>query len=184
PPPPAKPVEQKAETSTADQSPAPTVTAAIAPQNPAAVETPPAAIVRKTEFGVDLGGANSIEGLRALWRGVIKGNLQQLASLQPIIVVKERHDGLGMQLRLVAGPLSDAAEAAKVCAGVLTESNRACETTVYEGQRLSMFSEKQPEAKKPEGQGYRSKRRSRQRSEPVVEERPKTSAFSSFFGNK
>ncbi len=182
--PPVKPVEQKAETSTADQPPAPTVTAAIAPQNPAAVETPPAAIVRKTEFGVDLGGANSIEGLRALWRGVIKGNLQQLASLQPIIVVKERHDGLGMQLRLVAGPLSDAAEAAKVCAGVLTESNRACETAVYEGQRLNMISEKQPEAKKPEGQGYRSKRRSRQRSEPVVEERPKTSAFSSFFGNK
>ncbi|MGL4558470.1 MAG: hypothetical protein ACRCV5_13285, partial [Afipia sp.] len=103
--------------------------------------------------------------------------------LQPIIVVKERHDGLGMQLRLVAGPLSDAAEAARVCAGVLTESNRACETSVYEGQRLSMISEKQPEAKKPEGSGNRSKRRSKQRSEPV-EERPKPSAFSSFFGNK
>lgn len=183
PSPPAKPAEQKAETSATDQPPAPTVTAAIAPQNPAPVEMPSATIVRKTEFGVDLGGANSIEGLRALWRGVTKGNLQQLASLQPIIVVKERHDGLGMQLRLVAGPLSDAAEAAKVCAGVLTESNRACETSVYEGQRLSMISEKQPEAKKPEGQGYRSKRRSKQRSEPV-EERPKTSAFSSFFGNK
>ncbi len=147
PSPPAKPAEQKAETSATDQPPAPTVTAAIAPQNPAPVEMPSATIVRKTEFGVDLGGANSIEGLRALWRGVTKGNLQQLASLQPIIVVKERHDGLGMQLRLVAGPLSDAAEAAKVCAGVLTESNRACETSVYEGQRLSMISEKQPEAK-------------------------------------
>ena len=134
PSPPAKPAEQKAETSATDQPPAPTVTAAIAPQNPAPVEMPSATIVRKTEFGVDLGGANSIEGLRALWRGVTKGNLQQLASLQPIIVVKERHDGLGMQLRLVAGPLSDAAEAAKVCAGVLTESNRACETSVYEGQ--------------------------------------------------
>lgn len=179
--PPAKSAEQKAETSAADQPPA--VTAALPSQNPAPVEMPSAAIVRKTEFGVDLGGANSIEGLRALWRGVTKSNLQQLTSLQPIIVVKERHDGLGMQLRLVAGPLSDAAEAAKVCAGVLTESNRACETSVYEGQRLSMISEKPPEAKKPEGQGYRSKRRSKQRSEPV-EERPKTSAFSSFFGNK
>lgn len=181
--PPAKPAEQKAETSSTDQPPAPTVTAAIAPQEAAPADIPSATIVRKTEFGVDLGGANSVEGLRAVWRGAIKSNSQQLASLQPIIVVKERHDGLGMQLRLVAGPLSDAAEAAKVCAGILTESNRPCETALYEGQRLSMTSEKHPEAKKSEGPVHRSKRRSKQRSEPI-EERPKTSAFSSFFGNK
>lgn len=183
PSPPAKATEQRAETSATDQPPAPAVTAAVPPPNPAPVETPSAAIVRKTEFGIDLGGANSIEGLRAVWRGAVKSNSQQLASLQPIIVVKERHDGLGMQLRLVAGPLSDAAEAAKLCAGVLTESNRPCETALYEGQRLSMISEKQPEAKKPEGQVHRSKRRSKQRGEPVAEQ-PKPSSFSSFFGNK
>ncbi|MDZ4369458.1 MAG: hypothetical protein U0987_20930 [Afipia sp.] len=180
-PAPAKPPEQKAEAPPAD--PAPTVTAAIAPSEPIASETPSASIVRKTEFGVDLGGAKSIEGLRAVWRGALKVYSQQLASLQPIIVVKERHDGLGMQLRLVAGPLSDAAEAAKLCAGFLTESNRPCETSVYEGQRLSMISEKQPEAKKPEAPVHRAKRRSKQRSEPV-QEQPKTSSFSSFFGNR
>lgn len=178
----AKPVEQKAEALPAD--PAPTVTAAIPPSEPAASEAPSASTVRKTEFGVDLGGAKSIEGLRAVWRGALKIYSQQLASLQPVIVVKERHDGLGMQLRLVAGPLSDAAEAAKLCAGFLTESNRPCETSVYEGQRLSMISEKQPEAKKPEAPVHRAKRRSKQRNEPVVEERPKTSSFSSFFGNR
>ena len=42
----------------------------------------------------------------------------------------------GMQLRLVAGPLSDAAAAAKICA-VLSESDRDCETTVFDGQRLA-----------------------------------------------
>lgn len=171
-----KPAEQKAEAPPAD--PAPTVTAAIARSEPVASEAPSATIVRKTEFGVDLGGANSIEGLRAVWRGALKVYSQQLASLQPVIVVKERHDGLGMQLRLVAGPLPDAAEAAKLCAGFLTESNRPCETSVYEGQRLSMVSEKKPEAPV-----QRVKRRSKQRSEPV-EERPKTSSFSSFFGNR
>jgi len=180
-PAPAKPAEQKADAPPAD--PAPTVTAAVAPSEPAASEAPSASIVRKTEFGVDLGGAKSIEGLRAVWRGALKIYSQQLASLQPVIVVKERHDGLGMQLRLVAGPLSDAAEAAKLCAGFLTESNRPCETSVYEGQRLSMISEKQPEAKKPEAPAHRAKRLSRQRSEPV-EERPRTSSFSSFFGNR
>ena len=173
---PAKPSEQKAEAPAADQ--APTVTAAIAPTEPVTSEAPSQNIVRKTDFGVDLGGANSIEGLRAVWRGALKSHSQQLASLQPIIVVKERHDGLAMQLRLVAGPLSDAAEAAKLCAEFLTTSNRACDTSVYEGQRLSMISEKKPEAPL-----HRSKRRSKQRSEPV-EEKPRTSSFSSFFGNK
>ncbi|CAN5282980.1 hypothetical protein BH10PSE11_BH10PSE11_04630 [soil metagenome] len=172
----AKPSEQKAEAPAAEQ--APTVTAAIAPADKATSETPSQNLVGKTDFGVDLGGANSIEGLRAVWRGALKVHSQQLASLQPVIVVKERHDGLGMQLRLVAGPLSDAAEAAKLCAEFLTASNRACETSVYEGQRLSMVSEKKPEAPV-----QRAKRRSKQRSEPV-EEKPRTSSFSSFFGNK
>ena len=73
----------------------------------------PAAIaVQRTEFGVDLGGANSIDGLRALWRGLLKYRSNKaLAELRPIIVVKERSNGLGMQLRLVAGPIADAAAA-------------------------------------------------------------------------
>jgi len=69
---------------------------------------------QRTEFGVDLGGANSIDGLRALWRGLLKSNAASVASLRPIIVVKERNNGLGMQLRLVAGPLSDAAATAPI----------------------------------------------------------------------
>jgi outer membrane biosynthesis protein TonB len=42
-----------------------------------------------------------------------------------------------MQLRLVAGPFDDAAEAAKTCA-ILTTANRPCETTVFDGQRLAL----------------------------------------------
>jgi hypothetical protein len=172
----AKPGAQKAEAPAPDV--APIATAAIASAEPATKETTTQNLVLKTDFGVDLGGANSIEGLRAVWRGVLKVHSQQLASLQPVIAVKERHDGLGMQLRLIAGPLSDAAEAAKLCAEFLTVSNRACETSVYEGQRLSMIREKKPEAPAP-----RVKRRNKQSSE-AVEEKPQTSSFSSFFGNK
>ena len=181
PPAPVKPAEQKAETPATDQPPAPTVTAAITPSDPAPNEMPSASVVRRTEFGVDLGSARSVEGLRAVWRGAIKTNAQHLASLQPIIVVKERNDGLGMQLRLVAGPLADAAEAAKVCAGLLTESNRPCETSVYEGQRLSLTSEPQAETPHPV---QRPKRRSRSRAVEAPEEKPRTSSFSSFFGVK
>ena len=98
----------------------------------------PKLAVQRTEFGVDVGGANSLPGLRALWRGLLKSRSNAaLTTLRPIIVIKEGNNGLGMQLRLVAGPLSDAAAAAKICAGMI-ENERPCETTVFDGQRLAM----------------------------------------------
>jgi hypothetical protein len=74
--------------------------------------------------------------LRALWRGVRHVNAE-LGALSPIVVIREGKTGLGMQLHLAAGPLKDAAAAAKICA-VLAETRRPCETTVYDGQRLVM----------------------------------------------
>src|SRR5262245_61489625 len=42
--------------------------------------------IRRTEFGVDVGSANSIAGLRALWRGLLKSrSYAPLALLQPVI---------------------------------------------------------------------------------------------------
>jgi hypothetical protein len=55
-------------------------------------------------------------------------------------VIRESNTGLGMQLRLVAGPLDDAAAAAKICAGLIA-NERPCETAVYDGQRLAMKAE-------------------------------------------
>jgi hypothetical protein len=92
--------------------------------------------VQRTEFAVDLGTANSVGGLRALWRGVVASNVA-LKALTPIILVRENKSGIGMQLRLAAGPLQDAATAAKICAA-LTQTRRGCETTVYDGQRLAL----------------------------------------------
>jgi len=94
---------------------APETTASV---QPAATEPTPTVVeavatpVARTEFGVDIGGANSVDGLRAIWRGMSKS--RALNGLRPIMMVKERPTGLGMQLRLVAGPLSDAAAAAKI----------------------------------------------------------------------
>jgi len=129
-------------------APAPAVVAAVlAGEKPdtakadAAPSMPPKAAVQKTEFAVDVGGANSVGGLRALWRGLLKSRSNApLAALHPIIIVKESSTGAGMQLRLGAGPLSDAAAAAKICA-VMVENRRSCETTVYDGQRLAMTAE-------------------------------------------
>jgi hypothetical protein len=103
-----------------------------------AAAPPKVAAVQRTEFGVDVGGANSVGGLRALWRGLLQSRSNAaLTTLRPIMVIKESSNGLGMQLRLVAGPLSDAAAAAKICAGLI-ENQRPCETTVFDGQRLAM----------------------------------------------
>jgi hypothetical protein len=135
---PEKPVVAKAE-----DPPAPNVTASSAQTQPEASDiAPPQAAVQRTEFAVDIGSANSIGGLRALWRGLTKSN-PELVELHPIIMVKESATGLGMQLRLAAGPLTDAAAAAKICAALI-ESQRSCETAVFDGQRLAMKSDEPP----------------------------------------
>jgi hypothetical protein len=148
-----------------------------------------AATIQRTEFAVELGGANSIPGLRALWRGLLKSNNAELAELRPIIVLREGNTGLGMQLRLAAGPLHDAAEAAKICAA-LVESQRACETTVFDGQRLAMSADEQQTAPgtKPQpgtkSQGYRryAPKHSKKDDPQAVPPKQESSTFSSLFG--
>ncbi|MGA8900795.1 hypothetical protein [Bradyrhizobium sp.] len=125
--------------------------AAVAPKVSEETESEPAPVVpaptvQRTEFGVDVGGANSVPGLRALWRGLLRSRSNgALTKLRPIIVIKENNNGLGMQLRLVAGPISDAAAAAKICAS-LTVNDRGCNTTVFEGQRLVVNADEQAKA--------------------------------------
>ncbi|SHM03808.1 hypothetical protein SAMN05444159_7511 [Bradyrhizobium lablabi] len=145
--------------------------------------------VLRTEFGVDVGGANSVSGLRALWRGLLKSRANAaLTTLRPIIVIREGSTGLGMQLRLVAGPLDDAAAAAKICAGLI-EHERDCETAVFDGQSLAMKAEEPaassskpaPPAPKPVARRHSSKR-------VVIDDPPKKpdppSTLSSLFGRK
>jgi hypothetical protein len=118
----------------------------VATAEPPPTTAPAPLAVKHTEFAVDVGGANSVGGLRALWRGLLKSRSNApLAALQPLIVVKERDNGLGMQLRLVAGPLGDAAAAARICAR-LAESEHPCETTVFDGQRLALRADDVPPA--------------------------------------
>jgi hypothetical protein len=159
-----------------------------------AAKSLPKLAVQRTEFGVDVGGANSVGGLRALWHGLLKSRSNAaLATLRPIIVIKEASNGLGMQLRLVAGPLDDAAAAAKICAG-LTENNRPCATTVFDGQRLVMNADDaavaeratdQPVATKPAPPRYFVRRRSAPKrvavEEPPKKPDPPSSTLSSFF---
>src|SRR5882757_9859041 len=172
----AKLIEPEAPAKTVTAAPMPEVVASVASAEDAEPDDPSAApklAVRRTEFGVDVGGANSIGGLRALWRGLLKSKSNApLMTLRPIIVVKENNNGLGMQLRLVAGPLNDAGTAAKICA-TLIESQRPCETTLFEGQRLTIKADDPLAAAKP------APRRRAPAKRAAVEEPPKKPETSS-----
>jgi hypothetical protein len=144
-------------------------------------DPPKGSAVQRTEFAIDLGRANSVSGLRALWRGLVKTN-PELGPLHPIIVVKEGNTGLGMQLRLAAGPLQDAATAAKICAALL-ETQHACETTVFDGQRLTMAADDASAAIKPGlTPKHTSPKPAKKDEQPAPP--PETSGLSSLFNGK
>jgi hypothetical protein len=174
-------------------SPAAEVVASTNSDEEADAAETPNVTVKRTDFAVDLGSANSLGGLRALWRGVRYLNAE-LGALSPIIVIREGTTGLGMQLHLAAGPLRDAAAAAKICA-VLAERKRPCETTVYDGQKLATKEgEPQPLASikpaapsdaKTAGSRHGSYKHAGRKEEPPPPPPPEsTSTFSSLFGRK
>jgi hypothetical protein len=195
PDPAASKLEPAKDPAKAPANPTPAASPETAAAQPAAGDSDAAsdsvsAKVERTEFAVDLGAANSVGGLRALWRGLVKSNAD-LATLKPIIVIKERSNGLGMQLRLAAGPLMDAAAAAKICAA-LAENERGCETTLFDGQRLALGNEdadKSPvpapaQKAAPAARGRHSLQKHSRRDDPPPPPKPEPSTLSSFFGRK
>jgi hypothetical protein len=79
-------------------------------------------------------------------------------------------------LRLVAGPLNDAAAAAKICAALI-ESERPCETSVFDGQRLAIKGDDPAPSARPPRKRSGVKRASSEEPPP----KPKNSALSSMF---
>ncbi|HLN09046.1 MAG TPA: hypothetical protein VK281_08815 [Xanthobacteraceae bacterium] len=97
---------------------------------------PGGSVVTKTDFGVDLGSAASVDGLRALWLSVRAGNEVLLDGLHPVVSIREGKPG-AFELRLVAGPLSNAGAAARLCA-TLSAAALTCQPAVFDGQRLAL----------------------------------------------
>ncbi len=104
---------------------------AQAPVAPRAVDS----IATRTEFAVDLGGDTSVEALRALW-ATMRSNHPALANLKPLVSIRDSKPGV-VELRLLAGPLANAAAAARICA-LLAVNHVACQTAVFDGQRLAL----------------------------------------------
>lgn len=103
------------------------------PQQPA----PEVTNTIKTEFAVDLGGDRNVAALRRRWTSLRDNHGAIVENLRPLIQVKEGTKQGTVELRLVAGPIANAADAARVCAR-LQISNVPCVPTVFDGQRLSI----------------------------------------------
>lgn len=115
--------------------PVPGRTASLAP---IASETGAAAsTATRTEFGIDLGSAATVEGLRTLWSSVKGSHAPLLEGLRPVVAVRDGAKPGALELRLVVGPLANAGVAARLCAA-LAAAGLTCEPAVFDGQRLAL----------------------------------------------
>lgn len=115
-------------------------TPAAAPA-PAAIAVAPSApepqepVSSKGEFGVDIGGAPTLAAMRTAWDRIRRNHASLLEGLRPVIAVRDGRAGQ-VDLRLIVGPIGNAAAAAKLCAS-LAVAGLSCQPTVFEGQRLA-----------------------------------------------
>jgi hypothetical protein len=91
---------------------------------------PPTANDGTTRYGIELGIVAKQDGLRPLWREFLTNHAALVAGLQPRRVLAP-----DKKWRLIAGPFSNAEEAAQACA-LFKKVSRPCEATVYAGDRL------------------------------------------------
>jgi hypothetical protein len=120
------------------QAPAPPASSRTASLAPIASETGAAAsTATRTEFGIDLGTAATVEGLRNLWSSVKGSHAPLLEGLRPVVAVRDGAKRGTLELRLVVGPLANAGVAARLCAA-LAAAGLTCEPAVFDGQRLAL----------------------------------------------
>lgn len=151
PPAPPAPPPPSGVTPTSSEAPKQVKTAPVAPVAPAepapqemvvqipapAPAAPPAepvttASVPATTFGLDLGSETSFGALRARW-DTLKRDNPELTRLSPRISVRDSKGRV--ELRLIAGPFTNAADAARVCAALFVKGV-SCDGGLFDGQRL------------------------------------------------
>jgi hypothetical protein len=120
---------QDAQDQTQDAAPAAPETA------PAQTATPPNRVTRR-QFGLDLGGGASEEALRPVWTAALRRHNALLQNLRPLVLSREQPRGGGVEYRLIAGPIGNAAKAARYCAAI-TGTGGVCQPTMYDGQKFA-----------------------------------------------
>jgi hypothetical protein len=93
---------------------------------------------RIVDFGLDVGGATTFDGLRALWNSVRNNTADLFDDLHPMVAARE-NKARGVDLRLVVGPIGSSEAATQMCATLLA-ARRFCQMTIFEGQPLPQAS--------------------------------------------
>jgi len=96
----------------------------------AAADQPPA----KIEYGIDLGGALTVEALRGEWVQVKANFGPLLTGLRPLASPRQRQNGV--DYRLIVGPLPSRADAARLC-GKFNAARALCHTAKFAGEDLA-----------------------------------------------
>ena len=119
------------------QAPAPPAASAPLPLARAATAAqasePESTSANPVEFGLDLGGAATVDGVRQRWIAV-KANFGPLLSgMYPIAAHEHRPGSAGY--RLVVGPLPNSAAASSLCAH-FTAARTACRSAKFDGEQI------------------------------------------------
>jgi hypothetical protein len=115
--------------------PLPPVRIASAEPSEAAAATSAAPLPPKHEYGIDLGGAGTVEALGTQWAAVKANFGPLLAGLHPIASVRQRRP-IGVDYRLIVGPLPSVASAARLCARFIAV-RVSCHAAKFEGEQLA-----------------------------------------------
>jgi hypothetical protein len=103
---------------------------------------------RIVDFGLDIGGSTTFDGLRALWNSVRNNTADLFDELHPMVAVRE-NKSRGVDLRLVVGPIASSEAATQMCATLLA-ARRFCQMTIFEGQPLPQTSAvAEPDPRRP-----------------------------------
>jgi hypothetical protein len=133
------PSNTPATTASVASSEAPAPPAASVPLPLARVATaaqasePESTTANPVEFGLDLGGATTVDGVRQRWI-TVKANFGPLLSGMYPVAAHERRPG-STGYRLVVGPLPNSAAASGLCAH-FTAARTACRSAKFDGQQI------------------------------------------------
>ncbi len=134
------PAQRPSEPPKSDASTAPAGVAAppAAPQIASAPVSPPEpAAAAAAQFGIEIGGAVSFDGLRTLWTSSRSNHAALLEGLHPVVAVRENAQTRAAELRLIVGPVATPDAAARLCAPFVA-ARRYCQPTTFAGQRLTL----------------------------------------------
>jgi len=91
----------------------------------------------RTDFGVDIGNGPTVASLRQAWSTIRRNHGDLFEGLYPVIAVRDGAKPGSVELRLIIGPLSNAAVAARLC-GRVANAGLSCQPVIFDGQRLAL----------------------------------------------